>query len=372
MYLRSIDICQRPLDEVFGRVFILGAGPAGAAAALSLRDAGCEVHLAERSECPGGRATRFSCKATDHCLRCNVCLAQNLLRRAFRQTDGITVHTHTELRALRPGSNGRRFTVELDSPDNAPDALDADAVLLATGFEPYDAATDRAWNYGRLPNVLTAADLEAAMLGDRKPILRPSDGKAPDRLAFIQCVGSRTEQTHRGPQQTDYCSTVCCAYALRQARLLKHLRDETDLTVFYMDLQRFGRDFETFLAETRQAVRFLKARPYRLEAAPEDRVTVFYEDQQTTADQTETFDLVVLSIGMRCNPDAAELAARLGIATDPQGFFQPRLANLAGLSDRDGVYLAGACRGPMDLAQAIAQARAAAGAIAADLREVPA
>lgn len=372
MYLRTVEVGRHPPVETRGRVFILGAGPAAAAAALTLRDAGCEVHLAERSETPGGKAARFSCKATDHCLRCNVCLAQDLLRRAFTETPGITVHTRTELRDLRPGSNGRRFTVELDSTGDAPASLDADAVLVATGFEPYDAATDRAWNYGRLPNVLTAADLEAAMLGDRKPLLRPSDGRAPDRLAFIQCVGSRTEQTHRSPQQTNYCSTVCCAYALRQARLLKHLRDETDLTVFYMDIQRFGRDFETFLDETRRAVRFLKARPYRLEAAPDDAVTVFYEDQQTTADQTETFDLVVLSVGMRCNPDAAELAARLGVATDPQGFFQPRLGDLAGLSDRDGVYLAGACRGPMDLAQAIAQARSAAAALAAELSEVPA
>ncbi|MDO9542058.1 MAG: FAD-dependent oxidoreductase [Kiritimatiellia bacterium] len=343
------------------RVLVLGAGVAGITAAERLGNAGVEVHLVERAAEIGGKVRRFGCKAAEKCLRCNVCLADDLFRR-LPQASNVKLRTNTELLSLEPGCNGRRYTAALAATGCAAPVAnqDVDAVVLATGFEPYAPAENSSWGYGRVRNIIIGIDLEQ-QLADKNKISRPSDGTEPKRVAFIQCVGSRTEEIFRRSDDTDYCSVVCCAYALRMARRILHHSAGTEVTIFYMDIQNFGKAFNQFYAECRQKVVFIRSRPHEINQAEGDAVRVKYavgSGADGRAVDEREFDLVVLAVGMRPAPEARELADRLRIPLDPHGFFGLKGASALPDLQREGIYVAGANEAPKDIAGCIAQAEA--------------
>lgn len=249
---------------------------------------------------------------------------------------------------------------------------DVDAVVLATGFEPYTPAENSSWGYGRVPNVITGIELEQ-QLADKNKITRPSDGSEPKRVAFIQCVGSRTEEIFRRPDDTDYCSTVCCAYALRMARRILHHSAGAEVTIFYMDIQNFGKAFNQFFAECQQNIAFIRSRPYEINQAKDNTVRVKYTlasagtDGRAVAERE--FDLVVLAVGMRPAPEARELADRLRIPLDPHGFFGLKGASALPDLQREGIYVAGANEAPKDIAGCIAQAEAVCAEVLMFLRQ---
>ena len=352
---------------------VLGAGVAGVAAAEGLGRAGVEVHLVEKAAEIGGKVRQFGCKAAEKCLRCNVCLADDLFRR-LSQADNVSLRVNTELLSLEQRRNGRRYTAALTPVGRAAPniILDVDAVVLATGFEPYAPAENNSWGYGRVQNVVTGIELEK-QLAEKNMITRPSDGAAPKRLAFIQCVGSRTEEIFRRPEDTDYCSTVCCAYALRMARRILHQSAGAEVTIFYLDIQNFGKAFSKFYAECRQKVSFIRSRPYEIKQTEGGAVRVKYaagSGAEGPAVAERDFDLVVLSVGMRPAPEARELADKLRIPLDPQGFFG--LKNASALPDlqREGIYVAGAGEAPKDIAGCIAQSEAVCAEVLGFLRRI--
>jgi heterodisulfide reductase subunit A len=177
-------------------------------------------------------------------------------------------------------------------------------------------------------------------------------------MAFIQCVGSRSEHAHRRPEDTDYCSAVCCAYALRMARRVLHIAPDTALTVFYMDLQNFGKDFNAFLAAIKSKATLIRGRPFEVAAGSQDTVSVRYEDQTKGAVAAAEFDLLILSVGIRPAAGSADLAEQLRMPVDEQGFLGVKGAG--GLADtgQPRVFLAGACEVPKDIAASISQAEA--------------
>lgn len=354
------------------RALVLGAGVAGITAAERLGNAGVEVHLVERAAEIGGKVRRFGCKAAEKCLRCNLCLADDLFRR-LPQTSNVYLRTNTELLSLAQGRNGRRYTATLAATGCAAPAatLDVDVVVLATGFEPYAPAENSSWGYNRVRNVITGIDLEQ-QLADKSKISRPSDGTEPKRVAFIQCVGSRTEEIFRRPDDTDYCSVVCCAYALRMARRLLYHCAGTEVTIFYMDIQNFGKAFSQFFAECQQNISFVRSRPYEINQAKDDTVRVKYalaSGADGRAVSELEFDLVVLAVGMRPAPEARELADRLRIPLDPHGFFGLKGASALPDLQREGIYIAGANEAPKDIAGCIAQAEAVCAEVLSLLRQ---
>jgi len=235
--------------------------------------------------------------------------------------------------------------------------LDVDAVVVATGHEPFHPEQKGTFGYGVIPNVISGLDAER-QLADQQCITRLSDGSAPRRVAFIQCVGSRSEHARRRPEDTNYCSTVCCSYALRIARRMQYDVPETAVTVFYMDIQNFGKDFESFYAACRNTMTFVRARPVDITAGNEGTVIIAYEDQEKGAVTRAEFDLVVLSIGIRPAPAARELADCLRLAVDKQGFLG--IKGTAGLpqTHRQNIFVAGTCAYPQDIAAVIGQAEA--------------
>jgi len=344
-------------------VLIIGGGIAGATVAERLGRAGAVVHLIDKQQSIGGHAAEIGCKAIDKCLRCNVCVADDLFR-TVRTAPDIHIHTETELQAVQPlaNRNGYKATIAPREGGGEGSEIDVDAIVIAIGHEPYDPAENSAYRYGAISNVITGVEAERQLaVTDR--ITRPSDGKAPKRIAFIQCVGSRTEEIHRRPEDTDYCSTVCCSYALRIGRLLRHRDEAADVTVFYMDIQKFGKGFDALYRECRKAMRFVRSRPYELAAGDDDSVVVTYAPETDSAAEEggvirEPFDLVVLSVGIRPPADARRLADVLGVPLDDDGFFGLKGARTFPDLQKRGVFVVGTAESPKDIAGSMAQAEA--------------
>jgi heterodisulfide reductase subunit A len=257
------------------------------------------------------------------------------------------VEVLTDSRVTGVVHNGRfRVAIRQASAEKQEDLTrEADAVILATGFKPFDPQS-KPYGYGRFPNVVTNLELER-ILRQRSIPVRPSDRATPERIAFVQCVGSRDE--HLGHL---WCSKVCCASALRAARLIKMRRPEIDITFFYIDVQTFGKDFQTFYDGARDEVTMVRALPGDVFVAAADRLRMAYFDPKGRQSREELFDLVVLSVGITPAVDNRALARLFQVTLEQSGF----LPGFPG----PGVFSAGTARGPMSIAESIVSAGQAA------------
>ncbi len=228
--------------------------------------------------------------------------------------------------------------------------LAVDAVVVATGFDVFDAGQKGSLGYGRNPNILSGMDAER--MYRQKGALRLADGREPAAVAFIQCVGSRDESLGNG-----YCSQVCCKYAMRLARLVKYQDPKAQVTIFYIDLQTAGKGFPEFYDQCRDSIRFVRGVPVEVAEAPESKLKVKLEDFFQAKQAEEVFDMVVLSTGIEPRRDAWATARALGISLDEFGFFD----SMDGVkTNMEGMFLAGACQGPKDIPESIAHGMAAA------------
>jgi heterodisulfide reductase subunit A len=236
--------------------------------------------------------------------------------------------------------------------------LPVDAVVLATGFQPYDAK-HRGWlGYGSIPNVITGLDAEEQLLSQFK-ITRPSDGQVPQRVAFVQCAGSRTGEPQRAGRTAEHCSAVCCSYAIRMARKILHNHPQTQITVFHIDIQKFEKEFETLFGEVSHHLRMIHGLPAFAESSDGDAVQLTVEHlshkkeeqvETPSAAEPEEFDLVVLSIGMRPREEAYRVASMFELELDDSGFFQNNG------EEKRCVFAVGTCREPQSIRSTIENA----------------
>jgi heterodisulfide reductase subunit A len=245
--------------------------------------------------------------------------------------------------------------------------IDIDNIVIASGYEPYNPAINASYGYGQAANVITGIEAERQLATQHK-LTRPSDGQLPGRVAFVQCVGSRSEQVHRRPEDTDYCSAVCCAYALRMAQLMKYQSEDADITVFYMDIQNFTKGFNKFYKNCKDKMTFIRSRPYEVKAGQNGEVLVKFTPQSVPEAANsqvceEEFDLVVLAVGIRPASDAARVAETLQVPVDEHGFFGFKGASSFPGLQREGIFVAGACESPKDIAACMREAEAVSAAV---------
>lgn len=233
-------------------------------------------------------------------------------------------------------------------PESKRQELSAGAIIVATGFDVFDAKKKGGLGYGRYPNVLTGLDLERTFSHEGSVKL-PSNGKEPQNIAFIQCVGSRDEYIGNS-----YCSQVCCKYAVRFAQLLRYQNPEAKVTIFYIDLQTAGKGFGEFYEECKETIRFIRGIPVEICETPSGESEVRYENLAEGRVTRENFDLVVLSVGIVPRKDSWEVARILGINLGDQGFFDTSDPLESTETNVEGVFLAGACQGPRDIPGSIA------------------
>lgn len=238
--------------------------------------------------------------------------------------------------------------------------LEVGSVVLALGFSRFFPNKLDFTGYGRLPNVVTSMEFER-LLSPSGPCMghmeRPSDGRQPKKIAWLQCVGSRDINRACHP----YCSSVCCMFAIKQAVMAKeHAHGDFESSIFFMDMRTHGKGFESYYNRAReQGVRFLRARVHSvIPADDEGNLKIRYVDEQGRVN-FEEFDLVVLSTGLEASPATIALAGKLGIELDADNFIKTDSFNPVATS-KPGVYACGAVAEPKDIPQSVMDASAAA------------
>ncbi len=239
--------------------------------------------------------------------------------------------------------------------------LQVGSVIVAPGFTTFDPTGLDTYQYGRYPNVVTSMEMER-LLSATGPfqghLIRPSDHREPKKIAWLQCIGSRDiNKCGHG-----YCSSVCCMYAVKEAVIAKeHAGDALDTAIFFMDMRTYGKEFESYYerAKNEKGVRFIRSRVHSIIEDPATGdLSMRYVDESGTVLE-ETFDLVVLSVGMETSPELVDLAGRLDIELNDDRFAKTG-AFTPVTTSRDGIYVCGAFQEPKDIPYSVMEASAAA------------
>jgi heterodisulfide reductase subunit A-like polyferredoxin len=237
--------------------------------------------------------------------------------------------------------------------------IEVGSILLTPGFEPYDPSQRGEYGFGRYPNVVTSLQFERILSASgpfQGHVLRPSDHAEPKRVAWIQCVGSRDVQSGH-----EYCSGVCCMYAIKEAIMAVDHVHGLKATVFYNDIRAYGKGFETYYegAKKNYGVEFKRGIISAVKERPKTRNLVLTYVSESGEVSREEFDLVVLSVGLRPSAGTDELAGILGVELDRFGFCQTDTL-AASRTTREGVFVAGAFAAPMDIPETVMTASSAA------------
>ncbi len=335
-------------------VLIIGGGIAGLCVALELAHFDVGVELVEKEDVLGGHSRQFTCKATDRCVKCGACIVEEKLKHV---ADNPKIKVHLGSRVEKVTNSGK-FSVVLSDNKGSDHSCKADAVVIASGFSPFNPE-DKPYGYDRFDNVISNLDLER-MLREQSLVRRPSDRKAPDRIAFIQCVGSRDANLNHL-----WCSKVCCGSALRMSDLIQSRQPETAITLFYIDMQSFGRNFQGFFDRVQNNVRMIRAIPGDIVKTEDDRLRSTYFDSAGESKE-EIFDLIVLSVGLTPAMDLTKLAALFSMDLSESGFVST--SDKTSRPTQDGVFAAGTVLGPMSIAESVASAGKAAWEVVAYLK----
>jgi len=334
-------------DMKHKNVLVLGAGIAGITSALDIADKGITVHLIEKTSSIGGHVQRFCCKAVDDvCTKCGACLLKDKIDK-IKIHPNVKIYLDSDISDI--SKSKANFSVQIKH-NNKTRSVEVDAIVVATGFMPFDAKSKGRFGYGRIPYVFTGLNIEEHF--KEKGEFRLLDD-IPKRAAFIQCVGSRDPHLNNG-----YCSRVCCRYALRLAMMLREAFPEIKVDIFYMDIQSSGKEFNMLYDQCKDdsKIEFIKSIPTRAQEIPETKsVRVLYEDIAEAKLVERDYDLLVLSIGIMPSEENQRIEGLLGINTDEFGFFEP-LLDFSTRTNVQGVFLSGTCEGPKSISESIRHA----------------
>jgi heterodisulfide reductase subunit A len=332
-------------------VLVVGGGVAGIHAALDLAAAGYGVYLLEKSESLGGLMPQL------HRIYplCNCCKLNNRVADCLQHPN---IQVLTEAQVERFSGQMGSFKAEVTSR-GASQELDVGAVILAAGIEPFDPTSYDTYAYSNLANVVTSVEFEALQKpeGPNRGVLRrPSDGKEPERIAWLQCVGSRDINAC----DASYCSSVCCMYALKEALHVKENSPDTQTRIFFMDMRAHGKGYEEYFNRALETgVQLVRCRVHSIDPVPgSDDLLIRFADEQGEM-HNETFDMAVLSVGLKPSRDSRVLAEKLGITLTENAFVETKPFEPVATSV-PGIFVCGALTGPQEISLSLVQASAAA------------
>ncbi len=238
--------------------------------------------------------------------------------------------------------------------------LTVGAIVLCGGTDYFDPADEKnVYAYGRNPNIITGLELERILSGtgpSRGRLVRPYDGKPVEKIAWLQCVGSRDIQC-----KADFCSSICCMYAVKEAMLAKdHDRDRLEAAIFYMDMRTFGKSFQRYRdrAENEFGVRFERARVHSISSGVNSEDPIIRYARSDGSIQDERFDMVVLAVGQRPAPGTGSIAEMTGIALNTWGFAQTETFSTV-TTEKPGFVVGGSFSGLKDISESVISASAA-------------
>jgi len=347
----------QPLEErevgVIPAALIIGGGIAGIAAALDIANAGFKVYLVEKEPAIGGRMAQLN-KTFPTLESCLELLSPRV--QAVAEHPNIELLTSSEVMDIE-GYIGNFQVKVRQKPREEIIEFDVGSIVVAIGYDHFDARLKPELGYGQYPNVITAPEFERLSSASGPTAGKITlNGKEPKNVVFIQCVGSRDETVGN-----KYCSRVCCMYTAKQAHLVKEKLPQASVTIFYMDVRTFGKGFEEFYDRVRrEGVRYRRGSVSEIYKRG-DKVAVRAEDTLLGEPLEMEADLVVLATGIVPRRDSQGIAELLKLPRSPDGFFaeaHPKLRPVDTVNA--GIYLAGCCQGPKDISDTIAQAKAAA------------
>ncbi|HDP97300.1 MAG TPA: CoB--CoM heterodisulfide reductase iron-sulfur subunit A family protein [Euryarchaeota archaeon] len=360
-----------PMEDVeisiLPSALVIGGGVTGMQAALDIAAAGFKVYLLERTEELGGRAYKLSMTFPTH--NCGICCMQYCKECVFTpkiedvlQDEKIEVMLNSEIESIEGGFGNRHITVK--APDG-PREFDVGTIIVATGSKTFDPSDLPELNYSS-PDVITTVELEQLIVKQREKggsIERPSDGKVPKTINFIQCVGSRDRA-----KGNLHCSLVCCTYAIGQARELVKLIPDATVYIHYIDLRGPYRGFEEFYdAAKQEGVQFVRGRISKIYSTG-GKLFVRAEDTDAGALLEIESDLVVLSVGQEPAQGSEKIVEMLHLQTDIDEFIKD-INPMFPPEFRRGIYAAGCAQGPKGIRYSIDDAKSAASEVIRLMRD---
>jgi heterodisulfide reductase subunit A len=233
-------------------------------------------------------------------------------------------------------------------------------IIIATGYDLFDSNLKPEYGYSKYKDVITNLEFERLVSASgptEGKIVRPSDGKEPDKIAFIQCIGSRDNRTN------SWCSRICCMASVKHAHQIKEKRPDVEVYIFYIDMRTFGKGYEEFFWRTqKEGVNFIRGKVAEVfQKSGNSKLSVRFEDTLMSQVHEMEFDMVVLAAGLTQRKDAEQIQKILKLSLSPDNFFfeaHPKLRPVE--THVGGVYLCGCAQGPKDIPDTVAQASAAA------------
>jgi heterodisulfide reductase subunit A2 len=330
-------------------ILIVGGGPAGLAAAQALSAVGAKSILVDKEDELGG-APIISGYA-------KLVPSGEWAKDAIGgMVDRVTGSALVDVRG------GNRVTEFSGAPGdfNATlsngESCQVSAAILATGFTHFDSINKPEWGFGTHPDVVTTVQVEQ-MMSSGKGVYCPSDGRAPERVAILLCVGSRDRQIGR-----EWCSKICCTVSANIAMEIRELLPECSVYIYYMDIRTFGLNEIKYYWRSQEEfrVKYIKSRVAEV-TSDGNRLLIKGEDTLVKRPISIPFDMVVHAIGMDPNVENASIAEVFGVDLQTEGHIaQQAIYGGMGLTSRPGVYVAGAAMGPETIDDSIAQGQAAA------------
>lgn len=324
------------------RVTVIGGGIAGMESAGKLAQMGYEVTLLEKANKLGGNVNNW------HHLFPDYKPAQEIIKKLKSGIqDKVNILFGAEV--YKNVRHNNSYSLLLTDGQK----IEADSIVIATGYDLFDARKKEEYGYRIYDNIITSSDLEEKLNNKE---LKNGKGQVPSKIAFIHCVGSRDEKSGN-----TYCSKVCCVTGVKQAIEVKKLIPDAEVYNFYMDLRMFDRYFEDMYleAQTKYNIRFIRGRLSETSENIDGSIVLKAEDTLVGRPIKITVDMVVLLVGFCPSKGSNEIAERLGIELEADRFFKNIDEHLnANATNLPGVFVAGACTGPKSIKDTINDARA--------------
>jgi heterodisulfide reductase subunit A2 len=337
-----------------GNVVVIGGGTAGMEAAGQLAKAGLLVTLLEKENEMGGHIKNWYHLFPD---RRNSDEVVGYLSGLVEHVN-ITLLKGTQI--LKLEKNRKEFTIKTSTGKD----ITADAIVVATGFDLFKSEKKEEYGYGIYNNVITSADLEKMF---RQGEVKLSDGRIPERIGVVHCVGSRDEKSGNV-----YCSKLCCVTAVKQAMELRSKIPESKVFCFYMDMRMGGAHYEELYMESQEkyGVNYIRGKVSEVGESISNKLIVKVEDTLAGRPLKMELDMLVLMAGMEISDGSSLVGNSLGLKTGDNRFFQSTDNHFgSNLSNLEGVFYAGTCTAPMNITETISHARAAVTEVVDYLKE---
>jgi heterodisulfide reductase subunit A len=352
VFLINLQFYKNKKKEMTKNVIVIGGGIAGMEASAYLSAMGFNVTIFEKEEKLGGHLLHWERLFPTKRLGSEVL---DFLKKGMDEKIGI--HTSSYISKIN-SENGKYFVT-----DHKNVLYEADAILVTTGYDLFDARKKEEYGYGIYDNVITSAELEAMFLSG-KPIVN-KQGKSPERIGFVHCVGSRDRKVGNV-----YCSKVCCVTAVKQATEIREHLPDCETYCFYMDLRMYGSKFEELYNEAQEkfGVTFIRGRLSEANETMDGSLLVKVEDTLVGRPLKMTVDLLVLMVGFEPSKGTREIADVLKLNINQNGFIEVADEHtLTNVTNQKGVFVAGTSTTPRTITNTINDARAAAAEIASYL-----